>query len=51
MINEECDHTYSNGVCAIKTVWFREKAKDGIERTVRDYEYCDLCGKRFCVSD
>lgn len=47
----ECDHIHCDDTSAIVTVWYRAKDKNGKEYTARDYEYCEICGKRFCVSD
>lgn len=46
-----CTHEYSDGTEAINIVKCKLKDKYGKEHIVNDYAYCEICGKRFCVSD
>ena len=47
----KCDHKYSDNTSAIEQVLFWDIDKYGNEKLEVDYEFCALCGKRFCVSD
>lgn len=47
---EKCNHKYSDGSTAIEQVLFYDEDEHGREKLEVDYEFCALCGKRFCVS-
>lgn len=50
-MNYGCNHKYPDNSESIKVVWCKSKDKYGKEVIVRDYAYCELCGKRFCIGD